>query len=66
MRPLTLVSALILNRTQGYLRRLPAHRLVGGAEGDRLSVWHSTTSTGAAIVDHRSHPLRTCVRRRVL
>jgi hypothetical protein len=32
--------------TQDYLRRLPGHRIVvEGAERDRLSVWHSTTST---------------------
>lgn len=32
--------------TQDDLRRLTGWIPVLGAEGDRLSVWHSTTSTG--------------------
>ena len=46
---------------QDRLRRLLGHGLAGAAEGDGLSVWHSTTSTGAGIVDHTSAPKCTCV-----
>lgn len=50
---------------QHGLRRLSGQGLARDAEGDGLSVWHSTTSTGAGIVDHRSAPKCTCVTRRV-